>query len=68
MMEPQHRLIFIRLVKDLGDLPTFLSCELTANPNRIIGIFVFLYYIPAVVALRYLWKQMVTSTDEEPDS
>lgn len=51
-------LIFVRLFTDLIDLPTFLAFDRTPNPGRAIGIFVFLYYAPAVVALRYLWHQM----------
>ncbi len=51
-------LIFIRLFTDLIDLPTLLHFDLATNTTRVIGIFVFLYYIPALFALRYLWTQM----------
>lgn len=51
-------LIFIRLITDLIDMPTFLSFGLATNEARVVAIFLFLYYIPAVIALRYLWKQM----------
>ena len=51
-------LIFIRLFTDLIDLPTFLYFGRDLNAFRLVSIFVFLYYIPAVFALRYLWKQM----------
>ncbi len=51
-------LIFIRLFTDLIDLPTLLYFDLASNPARVVAIFVFLYYIPALVALRYLWNQM----------
>ena len=51
-------LIFIRLITDLIDLPTFLYFDLASNPGRIVAIFVFLYYIPALIALRYIWSQM----------
>ena len=51
-------LIFIRLVTDAIDLPTFLYFDLASNPGRVIAIFVFLYYIPALIALRYIWSQM----------
>ncbi len=51
-------LVFIRLVTDLIDLPTFLYFELASNPMRIVVIFVFLYYIPALIAMRYIWNQM----------
>lgn len=51
-------LIFIRLFTDLIDLPTLLHFGLASNPLRVTAIFVFLYYIPAVFALWYLWKQI----------
>jgi len=51
-------LIVIRLITDLCDLPTILSFGLVQNEALTIGIFVFLYYIPAVIALLYLWKRM----------
>ena len=51
-------LIFVRLLTDLVDLPTFLAFDLAANRARLIGIFVFLYYLPALLALRYLWGRM----------
>ncbi|MGF1456983.1 MAG: hypothetical protein ACFB6R_16580 [Alphaproteobacteria bacterium] len=51
-------LIFVRLFTDLVDLPTILQFGLASNLYRTASIFVFLYYIPAVFALWYLWKQM----------
>ena len=51
-------LIFVRLFTDLVDLPTFIHFSTDANVPRLTAIFVFLYYIPALIALRYLWKQM----------
>jgi hypothetical protein len=51
-------LIFIRLFTDLVDLPTFLYFGRDLNTYRLVSIFVFLYYIPAVFALWYLWKQL----------
>ncbi|HBM87116.1 MAG TPA: hypothetical protein DD437_01095, partial [Rhodobiaceae bacterium] len=51
-------LIFIRLFTDLIDLPTLLHFDLATNTGRVVSIFVFLYYIPALIALRYLWTQM----------
>ena len=51
-------LIFIRLFTDLIDLPTFLYFGRDFNTYRLVSMFVFLYYIPAVFALWYLWKQM----------
>ncbi len=53
-------LIFIRLFTDLIDLPTLLYFGLSSNPAISISIFVFLYYIPAVFALWYLWRQMTS--------
>ena len=55
-------LIFVRLFTDIIDLPTFLAFGRSLNTGRLIGIFVFLYYIPAVFALRYLWGQMKVET------
>ncbi len=57
-------LIFIRLFTDLIDLPTILYFGLTSNSMRTIAIFVFLYYIPAVFAMWYLWKQMTKGGDK----
>ncbi len=51
-------LIFIRLVTDLIDLPTFLYFDLASNPGRVVAIFVFLYYIPAIIGMRYIWNEM----------
>ena len=51
-------LIFIRLFTDLIDGPAFLAFGMAANETRLIAIFVLGYYIPAVIAMRYLWKQM----------
>ncbi|MEL6520006.1 MAG: hypothetical protein AAFQ66_03525 [Pseudomonadota bacterium] len=57
-------LIFIRLITDLGDLPTVLYYNLVTSAPRTIAIFVCLYYIPAIFALRYLWQQMTRSDGE----
>lgn len=51
-------LIFIRLFTDLIDGPAFLAFGMAANETRLIAIFVLGYYIPAVIAMRYLWKEM----------
>ena len=48
-------LILVRLLTDLVDLPVLLAFDAITNTDRVIGIFIFLYYIPAVIALRYLW-------------
>ena len=55
-------LIFVRLSTDIVDLPTFLTFGRSLNTGRLIGIFVFLYYIPALAALLYLWRQMKGET------
>jgi hypothetical protein len=57
-------LIFIRLFTDLIDLPTFLYFGNVSNPLRLVSIFVFFYYIPAVFALWYLWKQLKSDDGE----
>ena len=51
-------LIFIRLFTDLIDGPAFLAFGMAVNETRLIAIFVLGYYIPAVIAMRYLWKEM----------
>jgi hypothetical protein len=51
-------LIFIRLFTDLVDGPTFLAFGMAANETRLVALFVLGYYIPAVIAMTYLWKQM----------
>lgn len=51
-------LILIRLITDMVDLPTILHFGLATNEPRMIAIFVFLYYIPAVYALWWLWREM----------
>lgn len=56
-------LVFVRLFTDMIDLPTLLTHGLASNPGRLIGIFVFLYYLPALAALRYLWRQMEDEND-----
>ena len=49
-------LIVIRLITDLIDAPVFLSFK---DPNLIGLIFIFslFCYLPAILGLRYLWKQ-----------
>ena len=50
-------LIVIRLITDLIDAPVFLSFK---DPNLIglIFIFVLCCYLPAIIGLRHLWKQL----------
>ncbi len=58
-------LILIRLLTDLADGPAFLMFGLASNEVRLIAIFVIGYYIPALIAMRFLWKQMTNSTATE---
>ena len=51
-------LIVVRLITDLFDLPSMLHYGIFTNVPLNVSIFLFLYYIPAVYALVYLWKQM----------
>jgi hypothetical protein len=51
-------LILIRLITDLHDLPNLLSGGALSSPLLVIAIFVLLYYLPAIYALRYLWKEI----------
>ena len=51
-------LIFIRLCTDLIDGPAFWLLRDQVSETAFIIIFLFGYYIPAIIALRYLWKQM----------
>jgi hypothetical protein len=51
-------LILIRLITDLIDLPNFLYHGAFRNTMLVSAIFLFLYYIPPVYAMRYLWKQI----------
>jgi hypothetical protein len=55
-------LIFIRLFTDLMDLPILLALERANSELRLVAIFVFIYYIPAVIALRYLWQRISQSS------
>ena len=49
-------LIIVRLGTDLIDAPVFFALK---NPNLIglIIIFTIFCYLPAIIGLRYLWKQ-----------
>tara|TARA_B100001758_G_C17820371_1_gene308989 strand:+ start:75 stop:455 length:381 start_codon:yes stop_codon:yes gene_type:complete len=49
-------LIIIRLITDLIDAPVFFAFK---NPDLIGLIFIFTLccYLPAILGLRYLWKQ-----------
>ncbi len=55
-------LIIVRLITDLIDLPTILYYELVQNTLLVIGVFVVIYYVGAIIALRYLWKQMTSGS------
>ena len=58
-------LILIRLLTDLVDGPAFLLLGMASNEIRLMAIFVIGYYIPAMIALRSLWKQMTSSIATE---
>ena len=58
-------LILIRLLTDLVDGPAFLLFGMASNEIRLMAIFVIGYYMPALIALRFLWKQMTSSTATE---
>ena len=51
-------LILIRLLTDLVDGPAFLLFGMASNEIRLMAIFVIGYYIPAFIALRFLWRQI----------
>ena len=51
-------LILIRLITALWDLPMGIYFDAWSNSTRAIIVFTLLYYLPALYALRYLWKQM----------
>ena len=57
-----HAMLFIlipgRLITDLLDYPTLLFLGDVSNVYRLTGIFVFFFYIPALFALAYLWRQI----------
>ena len=50
-------LIFIRLITDLFDAPLFILFT-DSDPLRLLTIFISICYLPAIISLRYLWKQM----------
>ena len=58
-------LILIRLLTDLVDGPAVLLFGIASNEIRLIAIFVIGYYIPALMAQRFFWKQMTSSTATE---
>ena len=58
-------LILIRLLTDLVDGPAVLLFGMASNEIRMIAIFVMGYYIPALIALRFFWKQMTSPTATE---
>ena len=51
-------LILVRLLTDLVDYPTGLYFGAFSSTVRVTIIFPFVYYIPAIIALHYLWKEM----------
>ena len=55
-------LILIRLLTDLVDGPAFLMFGMASSEIRMMAIFIIGYYIPAMIALRFFWKQMKSPT------
>lgn len=53
-------LILVRLITDLIDYPAFLLLADVSNTLAVSAIFLFVFYIPAAFALRYLWKDIRT--------
>ena len=51
-------LILIRFITDLWDLPMGIYFNAWSNPIRVTVVFTLFYYLPALFALRYLWKKM----------
>ncbi len=51
-------LILIRLITDLWDLPVGIQFGIWSSTPRAIAMFTLLYYLPALYALRYLWKEI----------
>ena len=51
-------LIFVRLFTDLIDGPAFWFFRDPISEFFFIFLFLFGYYIPGIIALIYLWKQM----------
>ena len=54
-------LILVRLITDLIDLPTLIYFGLVNNVALVVSIFVLIYYIPAIIALWYLWRSIHTA-------
>ncbi|MEO0882663.1 MAG: hypothetical protein AAFY34_07995 [Pseudomonadota bacterium] len=51
-------LIFIRLLTDFVDLPTILYFGDVPSRVALIALFVGLYYVPSLFALRFLWRRI----------
>ena len=56
-------LILVRLLTDLMDLPTMLFLGEVSRVYMVTSIFIVLYYVPALCALRYLWMQLNLARD-----
>ena len=50
-------LIFVRLITDLIDAPLFFNFK-NSDLIGLIFIFTLFCYLPAILGLRYLWKQV----------
>ena len=61
-----HAMLFIlilaRLLTDLMDLPAMLFIRGVDNVYLASSIFIFLFYVPALFALVYLWRQLMAAS------
>lgn len=55
-------LILIRLLTDLVDGPAVLIFGMASSEIRLMAIFIIGYYMPAIAALRFLWREMLMPT------
>lgn len=58
-------LILVRLLTDLMDFPTLLFLGEVTRVYVVTSIFVFLYYAPALFALRYLWLEFNAASESD---
>ena len=50
---------------DLVDGPAFLLFGMASSEIRLVVIFAIGHYIPALIVLRFLWKEMTSPTATE---
>jgi len=51
-----------RLLTDLVDGPAFLIFGMASSEIRLMAIFIIGHYMPAIVALQFLWREMLMPT------